>query len=457
MDIISQTIALGSSGATEDDYWIFTIEDDQYYDGANGVSVDPNDNVYSTLLRREIPEKGSTGYGYPTVVKLDSSGVLQWGRTLYHSGSGAEDSKAGIAHANSSGTVYLASKRAGSVFENAIWNSSGTFQSVKDSDANTERVYDCSCDSSGNYIAVGADVSNGQAGFIYKIASNNTVTWERGFKTTSPNTRGTKFYGVDTDSSDNVYVSGKTKISGPYDAFLVAKISSSGSTTWQTTFLENTANNDYLGRDVAVDSSGNVFAVGIAPGSESILVKYNSSGTMQWARKTDNGDIAMINVVADGDGNVYTCGRDSRSPYHLLIMKFNSSGTQQWVRNLGPSGTNVRNQSYLDSIMDIDSDGNLYIQALLGGYQMIVAKLPNDGSLTGTYSFSSNVTTPDIVYASQTATMSSLDVENDITHTVPTSSQLSNYDLNLSHLNGDFSSATYTSARYDTETDIISD
>ena len=276
MDIISQTIALGSSGATEDDYWIFSIEDEQYYDGTNGVSVDPNDNVYSTVLRREIPEKGSLGYGYPTVIKLDSSGELQWGRTLYHSGSGAEDSKTGIAHANSSGTVYLASRRASSVFENAIWNSSGTLQSVKDSDRNTEAVYDCSCDNSGNYIAVGTDQTSRMSGFIYKIASNNTVTWERGFQTTS-NTRRTRFYGVDTDSSDNVYVTGQTKISTSYDAFLVAKISSSGSTTWQHTFIEYGVTSNYTGRDVAVDGSGNVYAVGTAPGSD-VAVATGGSG-----------------------------------------------------------------------------------------------------------------------------------------------------------------------------------
>ena len=99
-------------------------------------------------------------------------------------------------------------------------------------------------------------------------------------------------YGVATDSSGNVYVTGRTEgglggnsSAGDYDLFVV-KYNSSGTKQW--TKQLGTSGND-IAYGVATDSSGNVYVSGEtqgvldgnshAGGSDLFVVKYNSSGT----------------------------------------------------------------------------------------------------------------------------------------------------------------------------------
>ncbi len=82
-----------------------------------------------------------------------------------------------------------------------------------------------------------------------------------------------------------------------------------------------------------------------------------------------------------------------------MLAKYNSSGTIQWQRTLG--GTVQDNGISLA----IDSSDNLYALGLTrsageGGNDIFLAKVPNDGSLTGTYVLDG----ADIVYAASTLT-----------------------------------------------------
>jgi hypothetical protein len=86
------------------------------------------------------------------------------------------------------------------------------------------------------------------------------------------------------------------------------------------------------------------------------------------------------------------------SPDGAFIAKLNSSGTVQWQRRLTISGY-AQLQAYN---LATDSIGNIYIA--MNGFTttgnkapIITAKLPSDGSLTGTYG--------NITYASFSATV----------------------------------------------------
>jgi hypothetical protein len=65
-----------------------------------------------------------------------------------------------------------------------------------------------------------------------------------------------------------------------------------------------------------------------------------------------------------------------------LIFKYNGSGTLQWQRSLSTSGSDATYS------VDVDPFGNLYVTGnttVSGTNNILIAKLPSDGSLTGTY------------------------------------------------------------------------
>jgi len=89
------------------------------------------------------------------------------------------------------------------------------------------------------------------------------------------------------DSSGNVYALGHY-----YYGFFVTKVNSSGTLQWCRQFYVSTTQVTGSAWDLAVDSSGNIYAFvyymynfGYSPtGEESVVVKWNSSGTIQWHR-----------------------------------------------------------------------------------------------------------------------------------------------------------------------------
>ena len=156
--------------------------------------------------------------------------------------------------------------------------------------------------------------------------------------------------GVATDSSGNVYVTGYTEggldgtSAGNTDLFAV-KYNSSGTKQW--TKQLGTSSND-LAYGVATDSSGNVYVTGGTDGgldgnsgagnADILWVKYNSSGTKQWTKQlgTSSNDYAY-GVATDSSGNVYVTGRTeggmdgntSAGRNDLFVVKYNSDGVKQ--------------------------------------------------------------------------------------------------------------------------------
>jgi len=183
--------------------------------------------------------------------------------------------------------------------------------------------------------------------------------------------------GVATDSSGNVYVTGKTKggldgckSAGVEDLFVV-KYNSSGTKQW-TNQLGSSSRDS--ANDVATDSSGNIYVTGTtyweldgntsAGKADLFVVKYNSSGTWQWTKQngTDRYDEAR-GVATDSSGNVYVTGyteggldgNTSAGNADLFVVKYNSSGSKQWTNQLGTSSTDTANG------VATDSSGNVYV------------------------------------------------------------------------------------------------
>lgn len=125
--------------------------------------------------------------------------------------------------------------------------------------------------------------------------------------------------------------------------FAVVKYNSAGTLQWSNYF--NNADNDNPSA-IAVDASNNVYITGqsdqiAGTGSnyDCLLVKYNSAGTGQWVKYFDNAvhqDDDINSIVIDGSSNIYLTGKTDSDAVAastnnaLLVLKYNSSGTLQW-------------------------------------------------------------------------------------------------------------------------------
>ena len=121
------------------------------------------------------------------------------------------------------------------------------------------------------------------------------------------------------------------------------------------------------------------------------LVCFNSSGAVQWQKVISNplgnATVETSGIYGDSTGVYWSCSyydttQQPNKPH--IVIKFNTGGTYQWQRGfgravstapdiVGGSVTCVGNLMYLGGTWQVPN------------YAPYVVKLPNDGSLTGTY------------------------------------------------------------------------
>jgi uncharacterized delta-60 repeat protein len=353
-----------------------------------GIAVDSSNNCYVAGLT----DSAGAGSNDVLITKYNTSGTIQWQRTL---GNTNTEAGSGIA-VDSSGNCYVAgytnSTGAGSTDVLITkYNTSGTIQWQRVlGGTSSEYGNGIAVDSSGNCYVVGYTDSAG-AGFedvlIAKYNTSGTIQWQRTLGGASPDYG----FGIAVDSSGDCYVAGRTNSAGAGSTdVLIAKYNTSGTIQWQRTL--GGASTD-IGFGIAVDSSGNCYVAGrtdsTGAGSNDVLItKYNTSGTIQWQRTLGGSGFEGCNGIAvDSSGNCYVAGRTDSTgagSNDVLIAKYNTSGTIQWQRTLGGASSD------LGYSIAVDSSNNCYVTGQTnstgaGSTDVLIAKLPGDGSLTGTY------------------------------------------------------------------------
>jgi len=211
------------------------------------------------------------------------------------------------------------------------------------------------------------------------------------------------FSSVGVDSSGNAYAAGYIDADtyyfgngiGPIQgsalgALLLVQYNSSGEAQWaQTASGPSCAGL----QSVSTDSSGNVYAVGFTcsgtydfgngvtvtagdPLTNTLLVKYNSSGAAQWAQSlvSGSGKATFNSVSLDSTGNIYAAGYiDGNGAYNfgnnvtaagaysgghnIVVVQYSPSGVAQWAQTVAPTSAAVA--SSFNSI-SVDSNGNVY-------------------------------------------------------------------------------------------------
>jgi uncharacterized delta-60 repeat protein len=169
-------------------------------------------------------------------------------------------------------------------------------------------------------------------------------------------------YGVATDSSDNIYITGATQTFGgeDYDVFL-QKYDQSCNLLYTAQW--GGPGND-IARGITVDAADNVYITGstdsFADGiTQVFLLKYTTSGELQFSQTWGSiGNNYGNGVATDPWGNIYVVGTTS-NPNALgtsaLLLKYDSSGNLLFQRKWGG------NQSDYGTSVAVDPAGYVYV------------------------------------------------------------------------------------------------
>jgi hypothetical protein len=353
--MLSTLLLLASVAKPTEDYWMATLELAGYNIQPYDVVVAADKSVYVTGMATS----GSIFHSF--IVKYSETGALQWQREL------------GVGDVFAGGAQY---------------------------------AYGITLDSNQNVYVVGQSTSDSGA-FIHSYTSSGTARWKRALGSGNDH-----FMGITTDSANNIYAVGFTQSSSL--GLLVAKYNSSGVLQWQ----RNLGTGSDRGEGVGFDANGSIYAAGASiSGSffRPLLAKYNSSGTLQWQRtlNVEASSTRAYNVAATQNAAYFATTKTQS-----YITKYDTDGSLVWQQTLsGLAAGGYAPGIALDSlensylcigryIVKYDVNGSLAWQreiinasdfyaikhlgtALyvvgINNAKAFIAKLPDNGGLTGTY------------------------------------------------------------------------
>jgi hypothetical protein len=199
------------------------------------------------------------------------------------------------------------------------------------------------------------------------------------------------------DKNCNIYQGGIANYSGCTKIF-ISKFNSSLSkiSIYQgtpTCLITGSLNNTYFSFNV--DNSGNYYGVYL-----NYLFKINSCGTNQWTKKITNyctylplAASTYGGVRVDKCCNIYF-SLSQYAPRGLIVIKTKPCGTVLWQRRACQTGTCVLTQNPPNPVR-LDYSGKGVLVNITGATCTIsaisMARLPNDGSKTGSYHLTNGV------------------------------------------------------------------
>jgi hypothetical protein len=357
------------------------------------------------------------------VVKLDSSGNVQWTKTI---GGSNDDEAWSIIQSSDGGYVVAGWTRsfgAGSAdFYVVKLDSSGNVQWTKTIGGSSEDVAGPIIQSSdGGYVVAGSTRSFTEDVNIYvvKLDSSGNVVWTK--------TIGGSYYDWANSiiqSSDGGYVvaGGTTSFGAGSADFYVVKLDSSGNVQWTKTIG---GSNDDEARSIIQSSDGGYVVAGKtwsfgAGSADMYVVKLDSAGNVIWT-KTIGGsnDDEAGSIIQSSDGGYIVAGWTwsfGAGGNDFFVVKLDSSGNVVWAKTIGGIGDDAWGDSIIQS-----SDGGYVVAGGTqsfgaGGDDFYVVKMDANGNVCFSqnitnYSVSSNVgsfSSPSTVAISQSPTVSTI-------------------------------------------------
>jgi hypothetical protein len=381
--------------AAADSYFILTNTTNPFDDERSSIDVDSSRNIY---LSNSFE---------PNMFKISETGSIIWQKTtsnMFASRNVLVDTSGNalvVGHDNSNpGSAYLLRLNSNDGSTNfsvrrqmnnfsidsnfASWglnSNTGTGRNaLKDSAGNVYTIH--FADRSGNNrINVAKFNSSGlfQSNLLFTLDSGannvNTASWQ---VTSSA-----------MDASDNLHLFCNYNYGSGVRGYIVKINTSTMAITWS--FFNG--DNLFAGsQGMAVDSSGNVYVR-----RRRWIQKINSSGSQVWQKQISidpgNDDVSHA-LDVDSSGNVYVAFIVSNKNH---ILKLDTNGNIIFSRSFSTNNSNSGNTGLIIRNNSIYLSGRGQVSGTTNG--MFIAKLPLDGTLTGTYNST-------LVYQNESVTLS---------------------------------------------------
>jgi hypothetical protein len=334
---------------------------------------------------------------------IDKAGVVNYSTFVQFSPSLIDRSTSSV----SGGSVYLGTGNNGQtgsvVFGSLTYTQTSAFSKFISFAGNTLSAGGLYSDSVSSYY-IACNCSTTKNSVLLKYNDTPTLTWAKSITHTT-STYSINFSSLGTSGNNDMVPVGYIDT----DSFstrqpLACKFNTSGTFDWarglDPSSVSGVSGLQYKGASrgssdyyVCGDWSSSIGNVRYA-----FLVKYNSSGVLQWQRivssPTSTYNIFATTVVIEDYGHgstpdIYFVGSVelTSGKTSTFIIKYNGSGTLQWQRtmtgstySIGPAGA---------TITDLFSTPRLEITASVSSsganYGVVTFKIPLDGSHTGTF------------------------------------------------------------------------
>lgn len=393
--------------------WAYT-----YPGTSNGINKILKDNTGNFLfLSRTNLDTNNVSGGFILLGKVNSSGILLWKR-IY--------SKPGIDSGDHPVSMVLDNQNNILILNHSHGYTTGIDMSILKYDQNGNLLWDyfyttpgginshdqpnaLTVDAQGNCILTGFTTSGFYIDSIttIKLSSAGSLQWVKKFAQYSIRLNSGEC--IISDNQNNVYVGGA--INDTSNGFLNAvliKYNSSGVLQWTRSY-NGISNNTDCFLDLKMDSQGNIVASGAADdiynydSASVLLTKYTSGGNLIWSQVFHTiapfGEIGK-KILMDNSDNIYIMGQTHIYPYsyysNTFILKYNSFGNLLWNKLHG----NYYSTTSFPYDISFDNSQNILISGFENRYGrtnlMLLKYDKNDGTLLWNYLYNHTGSSNDI-------------------------------------------------------------
>lgn len=249
-------------------------------DSPSDLKTDASGNIYITGYSTGV----GTGYDWLTI-KYDPSGTQLWEKR--YNGPGNSTDVANSLAIDASGNIYVTGFAGGNGTGNDIttikYNSSGVEQWVQTYNGpgnGNDNARSLVLDAAGNVYITGysSGLSSGSDYATIKYNSSGVQQWLQTYN--GPGNAGEDAYSILLDAAGNIYITGSSAGSGTDYDYATVKYNPSGAQQWVLRY--NGSGNSYdESRNLAIDTSGNVYVAGTSRGSNTArdyaTIKYSQT------------------------------------------------------------------------------------------------------------------------------------------------------------------------------------